>query len=418
MKISRLVAREIYDSLGWPTIGCDLYLDNGMYVTASVPSGTSKSKFEAIELRDGGTRLGGQGVLKAIENIEHVIAPAVLGQEPDVIAMDLRLLELDGTDNKSILGANATLAVSMAVARAQALINDIDLYELIAHICEIESVSLPFPMFNLIEGGVHADNGLAIQEFMIMPVGAQSFREAMECAVAVYHMLGKVLQKRGKLIAVGAEGGYSSEFEDEHEALDLLMEAIEKAETEDETEGVLALDIAASQFYNPKTKKYMWKGKNISSQNLIEIYAQLAEKYPLYSIEDGMAETDYDGWITMMDAFGQDLQIVGDDLFATHPVRIMEGVTHGYANAAIIKPNQIGTVTETLQAIKLCKTHEINTIVSHRSGETDDTFIVDLALGSCSGQIKAGGVTRGERLAKYNHMLSIEDILMRSMLGI
>ena len=416
MKIAKLVAREIYDSRGFPTVECDLFLDNGMHVSASVPSGKSRSSFEACELRDGGTRLMGQGVLKAVDHLENIIAPALVGKEPDMITLDLVLADLDGTENKSRLGANALLAASIAICRAQALMNDMEVYELLAHSFDIESVSMPFPLFNVINGGAHANNGLVIQEFMIMPVGAQSFRGAMEHACMIFHTLGSLLAEHGRSTATGDEGGYASIFTDEQEALDFIMMAIEETGKEFAGDVVLALDIAASQFYNAKTNTYHWREQEMSSDDLIKIYSSFAEHYPIYSIEDGIAQTDTQGWADLMNHFGNGLQIVGDDIFATNANRLVQGITENLVHSAIIKPNQVGTVTETLQAIKLCKANEINTIISHRSGETNDTFIVDLAVGTNSGQIKAGGFSHGERMAKYNRLLKIEDSLMRLIL--
>lgn len=416
MKIARLVAREIFDSQGLPTIACDLVLENGAVFSTSVPSGTSKGSYEASELRDGGLRLQGKGVLKAVDAIENSIAPVLIGQEPDLITMDMRMIELDGTENKSRLGANALLAVSMAISRAQAEINGLELYEFLAYVNEIESVSLPYPMFNLINGGIHAKNGLAIQEFMVMPVGVQSFKAAVETAIRTSYALEDLLRKRGKTVTFGIEGGISTLFESEIEALDILMEAIEKTEENQNDTIVLALDIAASQFYNPQQKTYLWKGKEIESGELVDAYVKLAEVYPIYSVEDGLDQADVQGWQNLMSQIGDELQVVGDDIFATNPAHIAQGIENNFANAAIIKPNQIGTVTETLQAMTLCKDNGLNNIVSHRSRETNDSFIVDLAVGMGAGQIKAGGCRNGEHWAKYNRLLTIEDSLLRSAL--
>jgi enolase len=417
MKIAKIVAREIFDSRGVPTVECDLFLDNGIFVCSSVPSGLSRSGYEAYELRDGGIRLMGQGMHRAVENIENRISPLLVGKEPDLITMDLAMLELDGTDNKSQLGANATLAVSIAVCRAQAIVNGMELYELLANLCDLESVALPFPMFNLFNAGVHADSGFPIQECMIMPIGAQNFRESMELAIVISHTLKKILKKNGKSTATGPEGGFVPQYKDEREAFDVLMEAIETCGAETQAEIVFALDVAASQLYDAQKNRYTWFGKQLTADDLIEKYMQLIDEYPIYSIEDGMSESDIPGWQKLMEKLGDTLQIVGDDLFATHPNRIIYGIEENLANAAIIKPNQIGTVTETLQAIKLCKDNDMNVIVSHRAGETNDTFIVDLAVGTSAGQIKAGGCNHGERMAKYNQLLKIEDSLMSTVLG-
>lgn len=417
MKISNVIGREIYDSRGLPTIECDLVLDNEVVVTASVPSGTSKGSFEAVELRDGGTRLLGQGVLKAIENLETIIAPALVGKEPDIVGMDLKMIEMDGTENKSNLGANAMLAASMAVCRAQALMNEMELYEFIAMVCDFEAVTLPFPMFNMINGGAHANNDLRIQEFMVIPIGAQSFRGSIEAGVTIYQHVKELLNEQGMSTGVGYEGGFVPHLDDDQEALDLLMEAVERSGI-DSGDVVFALDVAASQFYNKTKKMYDWKGQWVSSTDLIEVYKELAEHYPIYSIEDGLADTDLQGWKQLMDTLGEKVQLIGDDLFATHSERIVMGIENNLAHGAIIKPNQVGTVTETLQAVKLCKANDVAIIISHRSGETEDAFIADLAVGVSSGQIKAGGCSRGERMAKYNHLLRIEDGLTRNLLDL
>ena len=414
MNIESIHAYELFDSRGIPTIACTVVLDNGAYATAMVPSGKSTGTFEAKELRDHDKRLFGMGVHKAIENIESIIAPMLIGHPPAVVDMDLKMIELDGTEDKSRLGSNATLAVSIAILKVQALVEGLEEYELVAHLCDYERVSLPFAMFNLINGGVHAHNALSIQECMIMPVGVESFRSSVEIASTVFHQCEKILQERGVFFGVGDEGGYSAPFENDREALDLVMQALDETGTKQQV--VLALDIAATQLYNKKTQTYMLAGNEYTTDELIAYYEQLSTEYPLYSIEDGLVESDWAGWQEMTRRLGNKLQIVGDDLFATNPARIIYGIEHQAANAAIIKPNQVGTVTETLQAIKLCKEHDMNVVVSHRSGETNDTFVVDLAVGTSAGQIKAGGLMRGERIAKYNSLLHIEDELMGSLL--
>lgn len=417
MKIEKIVGREIFDSRGIPTIECDLILDEGHILTSSVPSGTSRSEYEAVELRDGGSRLMGLGVTKALDNIDQIIAPALRGKEPDLVTMDIMMLELDGTENKSKLGANAMLAVSTVILKAQAAIEALEPFELVAHLCGFDSISLPLPMFNMINGAAHGSNKLRIQEFLVVPVDVPSFRGAMESAVVLHHELEKLLIKNDKIVAVGLEGGFATDFKDDIEALDYIMQAIELCSKKVKGGFVLALDVAASQFYNTKTKKYEWNGKKLSSDQMIELYESLIEAYPIYSIEDGLSEDDWAGWKVMTQALISKVQLVGDDIFATNPQRIWQGIEQTVGTAAIIKPNQIGTVTETLQAIKLCKEHDLNVIVSHRSGETNDTFIADLAIGASAGHIKAGGLTRGERLAKYNHILRVEDELVLTMLG-
>lgn len=411
MKITGVSAREIFDSRGFPTIECEIILDDVIPVVASVPSGKSCGSFEVAEMRDK-DRLMGFGVQQAIELLEGELAPQLVGKKPDVVDFDLRMIEMDGTPQKTRIGGNTMLAVSMALCKAQAYAHQLHTYELIAQLCDFESVSLPFPMFNIINGGAHADTGLQIQEFMIVPTGASSFRTSFELATIVFHTLGELLKKQGKMVAIGDEGGYAVPFSHEREALDLIMEAIAFSGVEKEGDFVLALDVAATQFYDRGKKIYNWHNSSLTSQELIQEYVSLATQYPLYSIEDGLGDDDHEGWHILCDTLGEKLQIVGDDLFASNAHRIAEGMEKGLANAAVIKPNQVGTVTECLQSIKLCKEHGYNTVVSHRSGETNDTFIVDLAVGTSAGQIKAGGCSRGERMAKYNEMLRIEDNLV------
>lgn len=414
MKIAKIVGREIFDSRGLPTVLCEITLDNDAFVWASVPSGASCGEQEALELRDKEERLMGLGVLKAVHNIEHVIAPAILGKEPDVVEIDAIIRSLDTTTQKMTLGANATLAVSMAVCKAQAASHQLELFEIIAHLYEGESVSLPFPLFNVFNGGVHSDNGFPIQEILLAPVGAQNFRVGLEAAVEVFHALKKILHKKGKSTLVGDEGGFAPHFDSDTEPFDLLLEAI--AQTSHEGLFTIGLDVAASQLYNKKNNTYLWNGKQKTAQELLEFYQKLATTYPLYSIEDGYAESDIPGWKMLFNALAEKLQLVGDDIFVTNSQKILEGLKEEVANAALIKPNQIGTITETLQAIATCQQANMNAIISHRSGETTDTFIADLAVGTSAGQIKAGGCSRGERMAKYNRLLYIEDLLTMSLL--
>ncbi|MGB8367123.1 MAG: phosphopyruvate hydratase, partial [Candidatus Babeliales bacterium] len=379
-------------------------------VCASVPAGASCGTHEAVELRDGGNRLEGLGVLKSIDIIENKIAPMLIGKEPNVVQMDIMLLELDNTPNKSKLGANTMLAVSIAICKAQALAESLELYELIAYICSFELVALPCPLINILNGGLHADNNFSVQEIMIMPLNQPSFRSALEVGFTIFHGLKKLLHKQGKLTAIGDEGGFAPIFTDLQQALNLVMEAIEQYGNGNPV--MIALDIASSHFYDQKTDTYLWYGKQINKQELIEIYQQLTTKYPIYSIEDGLTETDWNGWEQLNELLGSQAKIIGDDIFATNPERIWHGIEEDTAQGAIIKPNQIGTVTETLQAAKLCKEYNWDVIVSHRSGETNDSFIADLAVGISAEQMKAGGCTRGERMAKYNRLLKIEDQLM------
>ncbi len=410
MKIINIYAREIFDSRGLPTVECELVLENGIVITASVPAGASRSIHEARELRDGGKRLMGKGVQQAVQNIENIIASALIGKEPNIVQMDVMLLELDGTDDKSKLGANTLLAVSSAVCKAHALCESLTLYELIAYVCGFEMVALPCPAFNIINGGVHADNKLQTQEIMIMPLGESSFRAAMETGVTIFHALKKLLTDRGKSTNVGDEGGFAPDVADEQEALDLLMEAIELVASDKNI--MIALDIAASQFYKTESQTYSWYGKDVSADQLISWYTKLLDSYPIYSIEDGLGETDWDNWVAMTKALDSRVKVIGDDIFVTNVERIWQGIERKAAHGALIKPNQIGTVTESLQAAKLCKEYDWDVIVSHRSGETNDSFIADLAVGVGATQIKAGGCSRGERMAKYNRLLKIEDELL------
>lgn len=411
MKISQVAAREIYDSRGWPTIQCTIILDDGSTVTSSVPTGLSRGRHEAYELRDGGKRLWGRGVLRAVENIELVIAPALIGKEPNGPTMDILMLDEDGTTDKSHLGANTLLAVSMAVYKAQALAEKIELYELIAYLVGAETITMPFPQFNLINGGAHADTTMQIQEFLLVPAGASNFRAAMELCVTVFHELKNVLHKHGKSTAVGDEGGFAPQGVSDQQALAFLYEAIERVSQEG-SNSVIALDVAASQFYDRETGLYKFGGADLKTAELIDVYRKLMGEYPIFSLEDPLAEDDWDGWRFMKKEMGGDVQMVGDDLFATNFHRIEKGIKDNISTAAIIKPNQIGTITETLQAIQLCKNNDLDVIISHRSGDTEETFIADLAVGTSAGQIKAGGCSRGERLAKYNRLLTIEDTLL------
>lgn len=409
MKVAKIQAREIFDSRGFPTIECQLFLDDDSYVTASVPSGISKGHYEAFEMRDGGKRLMGQGVLKAIDSIQSIIAPALVGQQPDVITFDQTMVELDGTDNKQRLGSNAILAVSIATLKAQAVLAEMELYEVVAQLYDQETVMLPFPLFNMINGGLHALSGLRIQEFLVIPTGAKNFREAMEYGIELYQVLKNVLEQKYKHVFVGQEGGFVAVFENDIQALDVLSEVIEKAGGP--TLFKIGLDSAASQFFDSTTKTYDWNGNRYTTDELIEFYKKLAQAYPLCFLEDALHEDDWDGWKTLTKELGNSIQIVGDDIFATNPERIYQGIQEKVANAAVIKPNQIGTITETLQAIQVCKDNEFGVVISHRSGETNDSFIADLAVGVSAGQIKSGGCSRGERLSKYNRLLAIEDQL-------
>ena len=394
-------------------------MDSGQYISvrASVPSGVSTGTHEAFQLRDRKKRLAGMGVIQAIRNLENIIGPAIIGKEPDVVALDIIMANLDGTDDKSKLGSNTILATSLAVLRAQAVVNGLEPYELIASLCNLNTISIPIPMFNIINGGAHASNNLDIQEFMLIPTGQATFRSAMESAAEVFYNLKALLKEKGLGSCAGDEGGFSPNLSNEKQALDILVETIEKSNDIIDGEFVIGLDIAATQCYNPKTKKYTLSGQIYSSEELITHYQELITNYPIIYLEDPFAQDDWDTWKAFTGLFSDNIQIVGDDIFATNPARILKGVKAGVANASVIKPNQIGTVTETLQAILTCKENGYDTIIAHRSGETNDTIIVDLAIGTQSGQIKAGGLTRGERMAKYNRLLRIEDKLTMDALG-
>lgn len=415
VKIRKVAGREIFDSRGNPTVCCEIVLENGRVATASVPSGASRGSGEAFELRDHEQRLGGKGVTKAVYNIEHKIGPALMGQEPDLFEADEIIKDLDDTPDKRNLGANATLAVSIAVCKAQAVAERIELFELIAGLHGVNSISLPFPLINVLNGGAHANNGFPIQEIMLMPMGAANFRASFEAALDVFASLKDLLNKKGKSTAVGDEGGFAPVFSSIHEPFQYLQEALQQSGHE----GLFsfAIDVAANQLYDPKIGLYQWGKEHKDSDQLLKVYQELIQNYGLFSIEDGFAEQDLPGWQTLFEQCGDTVQIVGDDIFVTNTARIIKGLENEVANAAIIKPNQIGTLTETFQAINLCQQAGMNAIVSHRSGETNDSFIADLAVGVSAGQIKAGGCSRGERIAKYNRLLMIEDILTLSMLG-
>lgn len=415
MKIIKIFGREIFDSRGFPTLECEITLSNGHSVIASVPSGASVGLHEAIELRDNDQkRLQGKGLLKSIDVIEHVIAPAFIGTIPQVCTMDKFMIDLDGTPDKSRLGANTILAVSIATLKAQAHVEEMELFECIAHLYNAETVMLPVPLFNMINGGAHADNNIRIQEFMVAPLGAKNFRNALEQASLVFYHLKRLLKEAGKVVSVGDEGGFAPCFEHEVEAIDFLLKAINEVGDQDMFR--IALDVAASEFFNPEKRLYWWHGKEYTAHDMIALYKELLSYYPIFSIEDGIAQDDWDGWMELTRTLGETTQIVGDDLFVTSSSRIMHGIKTHAANAAIIKPNQIGTVTETLQAIQTCQEYGMGTIISHRSGETEDTFIADLAVGTSAGQIKAGSCSRGERMAKYNRLLRIEDQLINGLL--
>jgi enolase len=415
--IEEIVAREILDSRGNPTLEVDCVLDGGVGGRAAVPSGASTGSREALELRDGGKRYQGKGVRKAIANVQDEIAPRLRGMDArDQARIDRALIELDGTADKSRLGANSTLGVSLAVARAAAEASGLPLY---AYVGGPAATVLPVPLLNVLNGGAHADNSVDIQEFMLVPIGFDRFAEALRAGAEIYHALKGVLKKAGMVTAVGDEGGFAPNLKSNREALDLLMTAIEKAGYKPGTQIGLALDVAASELVDGKKKKgkgtlYALAGEGrsgLSSSDLIALYREWLDAYPLVSIEDGLAEGDWEGWKEMTAELGSRVQIVGDDLFVTNPEILAKGIAEGLANALLVKVNQIGTLTETLEAVEMAKTHAYSNVMSHRSGETEDTTIADLAVATRAGQIKTGAPCRSDRVAKYNRLLRIEEEL-------
>ena len=402
--IEDVTAIEVLDSRGNPTVKATVALSDGTVASAIVPSGASTGKREALELRDGGDRYCGKGVLKAVENVNSQIAEAVIGLDAfDQKALDDEMRELDGTDNYSSLGANAVLGVSMAVARAAAKSLDVPLYR---YLGGANASVLPVPMFNIINGGAHANNSVDFQEFMIMPFGFDKFSDALRAATEIYHTLKGLLNAAGHSTAVGDEGGFAPNLNDNEEPIKLIMQAIEKAGYKAGEQIKLALDVAASELY--ENGKYKLEGKEFSSEELIERYAQLCEKYPIFSIEDGLSEDDWAGWAKLTARLGSKVQLVGDDLFVTNEKILREGIAKGVGNAILIKPNQIGTVSQTMQTIRLAQRKGYRCVMSHRSGESEDSFIADFAVAMNTGQIKTGATSRSERNAKYNRLLEIE----------
>ena len=402
--IEDVYAIEVLDSRGNPTVKATVALSDGTVASAIVPSGASTGKREALELRDGGDRYCGKGVLKAVENVNSQIAEAVIGLDAfDQKALDEQMCELDGSDNYSNLGANAVLGVSMAVARAAAKSLDVPLYR---YLGGANASVLPVPMFNIINGGAHANNSVDFQEFMIMPFGFDKFSDALRAASEIYHTLKGLLNAAGHSTAVGDEGGFAPNLNDNEEPIKLIMQAIEKAGYKAGEQIKLALDVAASELY--ENGKYKLEGKEFSSEELIERYAQLCEKYPIFSIEDGLSEDDWAGWAKLTSKLGSKVQLVGDDLFVTNEKILSEGIAKGVGNAILIKPNQIGTVSQTMQTIRLAQRKGYRCVMSHRSGESEDSFIADFAVAMNTGQIKTGATSRSERNAKYNRLLEIE----------
>jgi enolase len=405
--IKAIKAREILDSRGNPTVEVDVLLSDNSSARAAVPSGASTGAFEAVELRDGGSRYLGKGVTGAISNIEKVIAPKVLGSDAfDQRKLDEVMIALDGSANKSKLGANAILGVSLAVAKAAAKSKNLSFYSFIGG---ADANLLPVPMMNILNGGAHADTNVDIQEFMIAPIGATSFQESLQWGAEIYHSLKSVLKKRGLATSIGDEGGFAPNLESNRAALDLIVEAIEKAGYKLNSQMTLAMDVAATEFFSDGM--YEFEGKKLSASEMISYYKGLVDSYPLVSIEDPLSEDDWDGWTAMTKELGDRVQLVGDDLFVTNPERLARGIKSGTANALLVKVNQIGTLTETLDAVKLAHSSGYKSMMSHRSGETEDTTIADLAVAARCGQIKTGAPARSERVAKYNQLLRIEEEL-------
>ncbi len=408
-EIVGVIGREVLDSRGNPTVEVEVLLDSGAFGRAIVPSGASTGEHEAVELRDGGSRYLGKGVSRAVNNVNSVIGPAVTGMDAtDQRGLDTALITLDGTENKSRLGANALVGVSLASAHAAAHELELPLFRAIggphAHV-------LPIPMMNVINGGAHADNNLDLQEFMIMPIGAPSFREALRWGVETYHTLKKVLSDRGLSTAVGDEGGFVPNLSSNEAAVSILVEAIERAGYAPGTDIAIALDPAMSELYRDGAYHLTGEGKVLSSAQLTEWWTSLVDRYPIVSIEDGMAENDWDGWATLTTQLGSRIQLVGDDLFVTNSRRLRIGIEKSVANSILVKVNQIGTLSETLDTMELATRHSYTSVMSHRSGETEDSTIADLAVATNCGQIKTGAPARSDRVAKYNQLLRIEEML-------
>ncbi len=412
--IINIKAREVMDSRGNPTIEADVTLEGGFFGTACAPSGASTGSREALELRDGDkSRYLGKGVLKAVANVNDVIKPALIGMNAlDQRALDNKMLELDGTDNKATLGANAILAVSLAAAKAAAVAKGVELYE---HIADLNGTSgqysMPLPMMNIINGGEHADNNVDIQEFMVQPVAAPTFAEALRAGAEIFHSLKKVLSEQGMSTSVGDEGGFAPDLASNADALAAIKVAVANAGYELGKDITLALDCAATEFYVDGKYDMKGEGKVFTSNQFSDYLAELCDVYPIASIEDGLDESDWDGWKYQTDILGKKVQLVGDDLFVTNTKILKEGIEKGVANSILIKFNQIGSLTETLEAIQMAKDAGYTVVISHRSGETEDTTIADLAVGTCAGQIKTGSLCRSDRVSKYNRLLRIEEQL-------
>lgn len=413
MKIKHVFGRQVFDSRGFPTVECDVELEDGSLGRAAVPSGASTGAGEALELRDGGDAFNGKGVTKAVANINNVLAPELVGKDASQqFELDQLMCTLDGTENKGKLGANAILAVSLAVAKAAAISKKQPLYAYIAELTGTTDLTLPLPMLNILNGGKHASGSTDIQEFMIMPVGAQTFAQAMQMASEIYHALGKVLAANGYATTVGDEGGFAPSVSGgSTEALELIEAAVERAGYKLGQDVTLALDVASSELVAGEGYDFAREGKTFSTQDLIAFYADLAAKFPLVSVEDGLGENDWDGWKELTRQLGDKLQLVGDDLLVTNTKLLQKAIDQKAANAILIKPNQIGTLSETIQAVQMAQKAGWNTVMSHRSGETEDATIAHLAVGLNTGQIKTGSFSRSDRIAKYNELLRISETL-------
>jgi enolase len=411
-KISKIVAREILDSRGNPTVEVDITLKDGSFGRASVPSGASTGSHEAVELRDNDKRYGGKGVLKAVKNANTLLAKALIGKEWDQVSLDKKMIELDGTKNKSKFGANAILGISLAFAKSNAKSQKTPLYKYFSKIAKTKNtIQLPVPMMNILNGGKHAEKSTDFQEFMIMPIGLKSFKEALRCGDEIFHTLKKILHDKGFSTTVGDEGGFAPSLSSNEEAIKIILEAIEKAGYKTGKDVSIALDVAATELY--KDGKYHLNSENkvLSSDEMINFYVDLCNKYPIVSIEDGLAEDDWDGYKVMTEKLGNKIQIVGDDLFVTNIDRLKMGIEKNVANSILIKLNQIGTVTETIESVNMAKKAKYTSIISHRSGETEDTTIADFVVGTGTGQIKTGSLSRTDRVAKYNQLLRLEEEL-------
>jgi enolase len=409
--ISNVYAREVMDSRGNPTVEVEVHLESGAFGRAIVPSGASTGAYEAVELRDGDKgRYLGKGVLKAVENVNDIIAPEVIGMNAlDQVGIDKKMIELDGTPNKAKLGANAILAVSMAVARAAADALDVPLY---VYLGGFNAKTLPVPMMNIINGGAHADNNVDVQEFMVLPVGAPTFKEALRTGAEIFHSLKSVLKAKGLNTAVGDEGGFAPNLGSNEEAIQTIITAIENAGYKPGVDVFLGMDVASTEFFKDGKYHLEGEGKSFTSAEWVDFLAALADKYPIISIEDGCSEDDWDGWKLLTDKLGSKVQLVGDDLFVTNTERLSHGIEKGIGNSILVKVNQIGTLTETFDAIEMAKRAGYTAVISHRSGESEDSTIADIAVATNAGQIKTGAPSRTDRVAKYNQLLRIEDQLL------